>query len=240
MDTEQNRKRLERQARSLILTKDISLDDRDKINALMRNQEISHEERYTAIIKILKKSPDKEIADIEDEEDEIPEIKKPPVLKKTPADPVLKKQVTVTPGAVRSYPDINGPTATKLYINDIEIRFKKYKLFKKRHLVKRDTRLGFGFSKRLIPSKKFLVLMNDIKSFQENILSRLPQILERILKDESIETPVEFNYLRQLRRWMIISPFTSTPYERIKWMEQWDFERGAESIRGLFSFISSY
>jgi len=238
MDSEQNRRRIERQARLLILSKDISLDDRDKINALMRNQEISHENRYKGIINILKKSPDKEIADIEDEEEDIREVRKPPVLKKAPTDPDLNRQKTAAAVMTRNYPDINGPTATKLYINDIEIRFKKYKLFKKRYLVKRDTRLGFGFSKRLIPSKMFITLMNDIKSFQENILSRLPQIFEHILKDESVETPVEFNYLRQLRRWMIISPFTSTPYEKIKWMEQWDFERELKSYIVYFhSFL---
>lgn len=55
--------------------------------------------------------------------------------------------------------------------------------------------------------------MNDIRLFQD-ILSRLPQILERILKDESIEMPYEFNYLRQLRRWMIISPFLTTLTKR--------------------------
>ncbi|MCL1833960.1 MAG: hypothetical protein FWG49_05590, partial [Leptospirales bacterium] len=70
-----------------------------------------------------------------------------------------------------------------------------------------------------------LVLMDDIKSFQDTILSRLQQILEIILKDESIISPLEFNYLRQLRRWMMITPFSSMPYEKIKWMEQANFER---------------
>jgi len=84
MNSEDNRKRLERQARSLILTKEISIDDRDKINSLMRNQGIPHEERYTSIIKILRKSPDKEIADIEDEEAESAEIKRPVLIKEFP------------------------------------------------------------------------------------------------------------------------------------------------------------
>ena len=235
MNSEENRKRLERQARSLILTKEISLDDKDKINSLMRDQNISLEERYTSIISILKKSPDKEIADIEDEEEEQPEKKKPAVLKKVPAQNTVTKQPFVVQPALKKYPDVNGPTATKLYIGDIYLRLKKYKLFKKRYFARRDNRLGLGWSKRLIPSKKFLTLMNDIRSFQEDILSRLPQILERILKDESIETPLEFNYLRQLRRWMIISPLLTTPYERIRWMEQWDFEREFRSYTIYFN-----
>jgi len=237
MNSEENRKRLERQARSLILTKDISLDDRDKINFLMRNQDLSFEERYTGIINLLKKVPDKEIADIEDEEPEIQEIKKPAVKRAT-VQPVSKKQNGIMPPGEKKFPDINGPTETKLYIDDIYIRFKRYKLFKKKYLARRDNRLGLGWSKRLVPSKKFIALMYDIKSFQENILSRLPQILERILKDDTVETPVEFNYLRQFRRWMIISPFTSIPYERIKWMEQWDFEREVKAYTIYFhSFL---
>ena len=234
MNSEENRKRLERMARSLILTKEISSDDRDKINSLMRNQGISQEQKYTNIINILKKASDKETADVEDEEDDVPDIKKPELLTKTPTAKVYKRQATPVQPVINKYPDINGPTATKLFIDEIYLKFKRYKLFKKRYLVRRDNRLGFGWSKRLVPTKKFIALMNDIKSFQEDILTRLPQILEHILKDESIETPLEFNYLRQFRRWMILSPFSSTPYDRIKWMEQWDFERELKSYTTYF------
>lgn len=238
MNSEENRKRLERMARSLILTKEISLDDRDRINSLMRNQSISQEERYTNIINILKKAPDKEITDIEDDEDElrneIKDVKKPELMKKAPSAQVYKRQAPSIQSSARKYPDINGPTETKLFIEEIHLKFKRYKFFKKRYLVRRDNRFGFGWSKRLIPTRKFITLMSDVKSFQEDILTRLPQILERILKDESIETPFEFNYLRQLRRWMIISPFSSIPYDRIKWMEQWDFERELKSYTIYF------
>jgi hypothetical protein len=242
MNSEQNRKRLERQARSLILTKDISIEDRDKINSLMRNQSIAHEERYTTIINILKRSPDKETSEIEDEEEPFNDIKTPVRIKRDVPSSIVKKQALSGYAAVQAgakkFPDINGPTETKLYINEIFIKFKKYKLFKKKYLVRRDNRIGYGWSRRLIPSKKFIALMNDIRFFQESILSRLPQILEQILKDESIETPLEFNYLRQLRRWMIISPFTSLPYEKIKWMQQWDFERELRAyVINFHSFI---
>ncbi len=242
MNSEQNRKRLERQARSLILTKDISLEDRDRINFLMRNQSIVHEERYTTIINLLKKSPDKEMSEIEDEEEPVNDIKTPVKIKREVSAAFVKKQAvsgyTAAQANTRKFPDINGPTETKLYINEIFLKFKKYKLFKKKYLVKRDNRIGYGWSKRLIPSKKFIALMNDVRFFQESILSRLPQILEQILKDESIETPLEFNYLRQLRRWMIISPFTSSPYEKIKWMQQWDFEKELRAyVINFHSFI---
>ncbi len=242
MNSEQNRKRLERQARSLILTKDISIDDREKINSLMRNQSMAHEERYTTIINILKKSPDKETSEIEDEEESFNDIKAQVRVKRDISYPSVKKQAasiyTAAQAQIRKFPDINGPTETKLFINDIYLKFKKYKLFKKKYLVRRDNRFGYGWSKRLIPAKKFTALMNDIKFFQESILFRLPQILERILKEESIETPLEFNYLRQLRRWMIISPFTSLNYDKIKWMEQWDFEKELRSyVINFHSFL---
>jgi hypothetical protein len=226
MDNDEKRKRLERQARSLILTREISPDDRDRINFLMRDQAISHEERYTSIIRILKRAPEKEITEIQDdnEKPDTPVKKRNAGLKKSASVKSDRTLPEILSG-MRKYPDINGPTETKLYINDIYIKYRKYRLFRKRYLARRNNRLGIGFSKRLIPTKKFLILMGESRTFQETILSRLPQILEAILKDETIETPLEFNYLRELRRWMIVSPFSTVPYDRIRWMEQWDFER---------------
>lgn len=239
MNSEEKRKQLERQARSLILSKEISSEDREKINSLMRNQNLPHEERYTTIINILKRSPDKVIDQIEDEEDEPVNSKTKVNTRRRPTAPSATiKNSSLSQTQVKKFPDVNGPTETKLYINDIYNRYRSFKLFKKRYLAKRENRFGIGFSKRLIPTKKFLLLINDIRSFQENVLTRLPQILERILKDESIETPLEFNYLRLLRRWMIISPFASLTYDRIKWMEQWDFERELKSYVVYFhSFL---
>lgn len=226
MNNDESRKRLERQARSLILSRELSLDDRDRINSLMRDQNISFEERYTEIIRILKRAPEKELSEIKDEDTEtqaFEKIKKINVKKPVPAK--RNRPVSDVLISGRKYPDINGPTETKLYINEIYVKFRKFKFFKKRYLARRNNRMGVGFSKRLIPSKKFLYLMNEVASFQETILSRLPQLLEAILKDETVESPLEFNYLRQFRRWMIISLFSSIPYDRIRWMEQWDFER---------------
>jgi lipase chaperone LimK len=75
MDNEDNSKRLERQARSLILTKDISLEERDTINTYMRDQNMSNEDRYTKIIRLLKKLPDKETSEIEEEKEKSQDIK---------------------------------------------------------------------------------------------------------------------------------------------------------------------
>ncbi|MCL2154392.1 MAG: hypothetical protein FWH53_01870 [Leptospirales bacterium] len=229
MDSEDNKKRLERHARSLILSKEISLEDRDTINAFMRNQDLSYEDRYAKIIRILKKLPDKEINDIEEQKSH--DIKKPQIeddeKQKDSKQKDSKNGEPYIPRAKRK--SSVGPTKSKLYINDIYQNFKEYKFFKIRYLVRRDNKLGYGLNKRLIPTKKFLVLMADIKSFQDTILSRLTQILEIILKDESIITPLEYNYLRQLKRWMRITPFSNIQYEKIKWMEQPNFERELKS-----------
>ncbi|MCL1865212.1 MAG: hypothetical protein FWF73_05310 [Spirochaetes bacterium] len=235
MDNEDNRKRLERHARALILSKEISLEDKDTINAYMRDQNLSYEDRYTNIIKLLKKSPDKEVGEIDDDKDQNQDTKKPQAEHdEKQAQTVHKakqtnsKEKELIARRARGIYAI-GPTKSKLYISDIYHNFKEYKFFKIRYIVRRDNKLGYGWNKRLIPTKRFLVLMDDIKSFQDTILSRLNQILEIILKDESIVTPLEFNYLRSLRRWMRITPFANIQYEKIKWMEQANFERELKS-----------
>jgi len=224
MDNEDNRKRLERQARSLINSKELSLADKDTINAYMRNQDMSPEEKYQKIIRMVKKLPDREITEIEDEEEkkqdtnetktENDEKQKDTKRKELQDYRLKKKRISAI-----------GPTKSTLYISDIYHNFKEYKLFKIRYLARRDNKLGYGWNKRLIPTRKFLALIYDIKSFQDTILARLPQILELIIKDDAVITPLEFNYLRALRRWLRITPFSNIPYEKIKWMEQANFER---------------
>ena len=225
MDSEDNKKRLERQARSLILSKEISVEEKDTINTLMRDQDMSYEERYTKIIRILRKLPDKEVVEVEDEEEKTQDIKKTQTEDDEKQKDSKKKELEEYRINNRRRKSTVGPTKSKLYINDIYQNFKDYKLFKMRYIARRDNTLGYGWNKRLIPTKKFLALMEDIKSFQDTILSRLPQILELILKDDSVTTPLEYNYLRQLRIWMRITPFSNIPYEKIKWMEQANFER---------------
>jgi hypothetical protein len=68
-------------------------------------------------------------------------------------------------------------------------------------------------------------ILSLIHAYQETVLARLPSFLDSILKNEEIDSPVEYNYLKLLRRWMSVSPFSSILPHRIKWMEQWGFER---------------
>ncbi len=230
MTSEENRKRLERQARSLMITKEISRQEREKINILMRDRDMSPDEKYSSIIRMLRALPDREQAELSDE----------PVSK--PVEDAVRfnhlKQKSRAEKKSTSYADIpdtrrpliNGPTETSLYIDDIFIKYRRFKLFKKRRLVERNNWIGFGFNKRLVPAKKFMEIISLIRSYQETVLSRLPSFLETILKSDDIESPVEYNYMKMLRRWMYVTPFSAIEPYRIKWLEQWGFERELRSF----------
>jgi hypothetical protein len=83
----------------------------------------------------------------------------------------------------------SSPTETSFYIDDLRRKYRSSKLFRKRHLARRDNRLGLGFRKRLIPTRRMMRLLDDLYVMQEKILTRLPVILTNILNDENIEDP---------------------------------------------------
>ncbi len=227
MSIEENRKRLERQARSLMTVKEISQQERDRLNAIMRDKDISPEEKYNSIIRLLRKLPDREMLDMDDAASapENPDMikEKSRIVKPNPRGEKKSDSYADIPDTRR--PFVNGPTETSLYIDDIYIKYRRFRLFKKRRLVERNNWFGFGFNKRLIPAKKFMEILSLIHTYQETLLARLPLFLDAILKSEDIDSPVEYNYLKMLRRWMSITPFTAVQSHRIKWMEQWGFER---------------
>ncbi|HOP28769.1 MAG TPA: hypothetical protein PKZ64_04305 [Spirochaetota bacterium] len=241
MSSEENRKRLERQARSLMTLKEISQQERDRLNAIMRDKNISPEEKYTSMIRLLRKLPDREILDLDDTAANV--SINPDVYKEKNRIAKLKTQGEKKSDSYADIPDtrrpfVNGPTETSLYIDDIYIKYRRFRLYKKRRLVERNNWFGFGFNKRLIPAKKFMEIFSLIRSYQETLLARLPSLLDAILKSEDIDSPVEYNYLKMLRRWVSITPFASVQPHRIKWMEQWGFER---ELRGFtmnhYSFL---
>ncbi len=242
MASDNDIKRLERQARALILSKDISLAEKEQINSIMRRVSLSPDEKYSSIIKLIKNAPDKEIADIPDDE-EGPEEQEPvqavslkPATRRARPDAgtVVSPLPDVTSDGASRHPDINGPTDTKLFISEIYDKYRKYKLFKKRYLVENSSWIGIGLDRRLIPTKKFLMVMRDIQSFQERVLSRLGSILDSILGSETVEGPLEYNYIRSLRRWLFNMPFSDLAWQRIKWMDHWGFERE------LRKYVSNY
>lgn len=243
MSSDEKRKRLERQARSLLISKDISASEREQVNSIMKNPGLTPEERYGSIIKLIGNAPDREFNEIPDID--LSENRKGKDInhnnlseKKGNASNPVPPVIETLPGEENRVPRLNGPTETSLYVNDINLKYRAYKIFRKRYLVERSNRFGFGFRKRLVPTKKYLEIMQHIHSFQETVLSRIPFILDYILKSNEIGSPLEFNYLRLLRRWLLDMPFSSMPYGRIKWLEQWGFERELKSYAvNFFSFM---
>jgi len=250
MAADDDRKRLERQARSLILSKDISLSDRERINAIMKNNGFSPEEKYSSIIRLIKNAPEKEVPEVEDEDT----IEGPPETrqqdprrkngdnqrkKQAPEGPVRPvTEIKLPEDGEERHPDINGPTDTHLFIDEIFLSYRKYRFFKKRYLVEKNNMFGLGICKRLIPTKRFLGLMKEVHSFQERLMPRLASMLETILKSESVESPLEYNYLRLFRRWMFNTPFSSVPWKRVKWMDHWGFERELRKyVQNFYSFL---
>ncbi len=232
MSSEENRKRLERQARALMVTKEISRQERERINAIMRDGDLSSEEKYSNIVRLLRNLPDRELSEIDDENERVVNEKTGsghrPGLLKSKSNGRSDDSYSDIPDTRR--PFMNGPTETSLYVDDIFVKYRRFKLFKKRRLVERNNWIGFGFNKRLIPAKKYMEVISIIRDFQEVLLSRLPSLLDAILRKEDVQSPVEYNYLKMLRRWMSVTPFSAVQPHRIKWMEQWGFERELRSF----------
>ena len=209
MPSENDIKKLERRARSLLLNKDIPSGKMELVRSLMKNEDLLPDERYRTIINLVQSCPDKKVE----------------------LDPVPKKKEkaatgTASGGRRRKSGDVAaGPTETAFYFDYLWGKYKHLKLFKRRYLVHRDNRLGIGFRKRLIPTKKMLKLLRDLAEFQEQIMTRLSPILMEMLRDEDMKSPVAFNYLRRFRSWIMDQPLVKHNYEAVKWMERPHFER---------------
>ncbi|MFH0977267.1 MAG: hypothetical protein V1874_15920 [Spirochaetota bacterium] len=200
--------KIEKRARALLLNKDIQPDKMDIVYSLIRNNSLSREEKYSAVIDIIKLCPDKK--------------------------PQKKTEIKTEPR------NINALTiaASGRHVNELYQKYKLLKLFKKRYLIHSNNRLGIGIQKRLIPGKRLLKALREIVSLQEKILSRLPDILMAILRDENIDDATHFNYLRIFRRWMMETPIIKYDSYEIKWMTPAHIESELQSyITNFFSFL---
>ncbi|HOK00989.1 MAG TPA: hypothetical protein PLD85_00700 [Spirochaetota bacterium] len=227
MNDDDRVKRLEREARKLILSKEISADIRAKINSIMKDSLKSQEDKSREIIRLLRNEPDKEIVPLDDSLYN----KKEKIVQKRNIRPSIQK----VENSFHDIPDtrsprVGAPTETSLYIDDIFTKYRRFKLFKKRRLIRKNNWLGLGFNKRLIPAKRFFEVLTIVRKYQNTVLERLSSIIETILQDELIESPEVYNYLKVLRRWISFSPFSAIPQARIRWMDQWDFERELRSF----------
>ena len=202
--------KIEKKAKILLLNKDIPQDKMDIVRSLIYNNSLTREEKYSAVIDIIKFCPDKK-------------IQNPKPIKTETTETIQK---------------FFAPAESSQFVNQLYLKYKPTKLFKKRYLIHVNNRLGIGIQKRLIPSKRLLKVIRDIVSYQEKILSRLPDILMSVLKDETIEDATHFNYLRIFRRWMMETPIIKYYLYEIKWMSPGHIETELQSY--ITSFYSFY
>ncbi len=209
----QELKKLERRARSMLVDKDIPAGKMELIRSLMSNNDISSEERYRTIIDLLKSCPDKQVTE-----------------KAEPRDLRTEKDEPVRKAAVRKKPSeentsSSAPTETMYYYDYLLKKYRHLKFFRKRYLIHRDNRFGIGIRKRFIPTRRFLKVLGEIAEYQQKTLSRLTPLLMDMLKDPDIIDPTDYNYLRKVRAWLMDEPLGRQNLDGIKWMERHNFER---------------
>ena len=208
-------KKLERRARSLLVDKEIPPGKMEVVRNLMNNESITAEERYHAIIELVRSCPDKAVT--------------------TTAEPKRSNNITAQakrktaarrkPAAGEESASAFAPTETAYYFDYLQKKYRHLKFFKKRYLVHRDNRFGIGIRKRFIPTKRLIRVFEDMARYQQEILKRLSPVLMELLKDESVVDPTDFNYLRRVRSWLMDEPMARQTYDTIKWMERHNFER---------------
>ena len=202
-------KKLERKAKSLMLTREIPQGKVDIVRSIMANTKLLEEERYKAIIELLQNLPGKK-------------VEQPRSPRRISGTDHMQQNSTRTMVSIGT--PYAGPTISSFYVQDLFLRYKSKGLLKKRWLINSQNRLGIGFKKRLIPSKKLIKLMQEISKHQEKIITRLSLIINMILEDPATEEPAVFNYLRLFHRWLMDTPFISAEFEKLKWMDQRHFE----------------
>lgn len=132
--------------------------------------------------------------------------------------------------------ELFGPTETSYYVDGIRRQYRHLRLFKKKWLVKRDNRFGFGFRKRLIPSKTLLSFFNALAQLQERMLDPLTDVFQALLEDDEFDDTRTFNYLRAIRRWLMKAPFIDIDFDRLKMQERYHFERQLKDY--VITFLS--
>ena len=216
--------KLEKRAKAYLLNKEISRGKMEAVKALMNNSRIDNYEKYNAILELLKNCPDKRVKD---------------KVSLKPSPQKMKKKNSGLSGDASATADvITGPTETSLFIDELYYKYRHLKLFRKRYLVHRNNKVGIGLRKRLIPSHRLIRVMKKVGEEQDALLARIIAVLADILRDESIQDPTVFNYLRIVRKWMMDTPLVKYDYAAIKWMERPNFEKEFSSyLSWYFSFL---
>ena len=211
------RGKFEARARMLAAERIIPPDKMKLIEAILQNRGLDPEEKYRTVLNLVKTCPMRHV-------------------------PLPDRKSNEYPSRPHFVPDsmhdeIESMDSTE-YINILFRKYRRVKLFRKRFLIHKDTRLGVGIRKRLVPTSKLLHVMNDISEFQNALTSRLNEVSMSLLDDKNIDDPTIFNYLRLIRSWLMITPFARLDYRVVKWMERAGFEREIGSyIKQFYSFL---
>lgn len=215
MQKESSDKTIERRAKSLLLSRDIPSDKMKVVRTLLNNKNLLTNEKYSAIIEIIQSCPEKSAKS----------------LSTTKATGQTQQSA---PSTSQEFVPLDSITN----VDSIFRKYKRLKIFRKRHLIHSNNRLGIGLYKRLIPNRRLIKALKDLVGFHEKILSRLQTILMIILKDQSIDDATDFNFLRIFRKWMMETPVVKYSYEDIKWMDKRFFETELQSYCSyFFSFL---
>jgi hypothetical protein len=132
MSRQEDIKKIERRARSLLVNKEIPPQKQEVVRTLLNNKRLDPLEKYRTIIDIVQTCPDKK-----------------PVLyhgaDAVPPAPDRKKR-GVAETVSRPAPSLSAPTETSYFVDDLLRKHAAAGLFRKRYLVHRNNRLGIGLS----------------------------------------------------------------------------------------------
>ncbi len=181
-------KALKRKARALLLSKNIPAGKMDIVRAILANDRILEEEKYNAIIDLVKNYPDK------------------------PIKPVAPGKVEVRGEEFKTPEGYNSKNTPYMYQ-----KYRHTKLFKKRLLVHANNKFGIGFLRRLVPSQRLLKFSQKLFELQYSMRQRLYRVLCDIVDDQSISDPKIFNYCVVLYNALASSCLIDKQYIELKW-----------------------
>jgi hypothetical protein len=237
-------KKLERKVKYLLDTKEIPSPMMDAVRSLMKNQSLHREERAKAIIRNIEKCEDRKPVFIEETKNvskletvkQVGQIEKKSKSKIVDRKKSKSNKIFFSNKNNKNNENDYSPTQTSYYINGLYKNYKKYKLFKKKYLVKEGDRISFEINKRLVPSKKLLKLLKQIFVLQRECASKLLLGMNNLLEDPTVENPLLFNYLKILRSWLSIEPLSYRNSSDIPWLGSYVFDKEfSEWISGYYS-----
>jgi hypothetical protein len=226
---QQSDKRLEQKTNRLIARKEIPDSKMEAVRALLNNAGLQPHEKYNAVIQL-----------VQDCQDKVKPAKTEPLAppKRSASSRTTKpdnEPKTSASGRVPTVPIT--PASGSQHINQLLQTYKETGLFRKRYLIESSNFLKFWIRKRLVPTRKLFRVFRVISSHQEKLMNVLPQIMEAIVKDPEITSPVTFNHLRIFRKWMMNVPFLSAGYNQSLWFDSQSFESELLSYcRMVFGF----